>query len=96
MAASGIVQKRPGKALPPRLQHRLEGTPLEVRLEQILEEAHDAQPGDGGIDQQIQRRAGPDPQRAGGVDTNRLAGAFELPDLVRATGELTPQTGVGQ
>ena len=53
MAAPGIVEKRAGQRLPPRLQQRLERTTVEVGTQPVVEQIDHAQATHGGFNGQI-------------------------------------------
>src|SRR6185437_10213703 len=96
VAASGIVEERPRKALPPRFENRLQRAAVEMRTKQVFEQMNDADAGDSATDCEIDRGAGAHEQRPRRIQLQYLAIALEVPGRRRAAGELTAQAGVSQ
>ena len=93
-APAGIIQKRPGEALPPRLQDRLEGTAVEMRAQPVLKEVDDAGTGYRGLDHEIGCSTDLYEQWSHWIDSHHFAVALELPRRHRATGKPAAQAGV--
>src|ERR1700756_904139 len=96
MTPARIVQKRPRKALPPRLQNRLQCPAIEMRAQHVLEQVNHPHAGDSGTDCEVDCSAGSDEKRSRRIQLHHLAVTLEIPGRRSAAGKLATQARMSQ